>query len=105
MLQEINGDQLKTYVNEAKAPLLVYFYTPFCGTCAAAERMLSITLEAIPGAPHAVSCNINFTPGLAESWQISSVPCLIVIDNDKITEKIYAFQSVDRLFRFIKPYT
>lgn len=104
MLQEVTGEQLKSEMQETKAPLIIYFKTPLCGTCAAAERMLSITLDAISWKHSALSCNVNFIPELAKSWEISSVPCLMIIQNGGIREKIYAFRSVDYLFRLLTPY-
>ncbi|WLR50487.1 thioredoxin family protein [Bacillus tianshenii] len=80
-----------------------YLYTPMCGTCQLAKRMLTIVEEAIPSLEVART-DLNYIPHYAKSWGIESVPCLIVFRNGEMKEKIYAFQSVDYLFRFFKEY-
>lgn len=81
----------------------IYLYTPLCGTCQLAKKMLTIVEEAIPSLEIKMA-DLNYLPTYAESWGIESVPCLIVFDEGKVENKIYAFQSVDYLFHFFKSY-
>jgi thioredoxin 1 len=94
-LVEIDAKLLtdKTLVND-----VIYFYTPLCGTCKLAKRMLDIVETAIPEL-NIQSCNINTASEIAEKYSIESVPCLIVFKDGEIKEKIYAFQSVDYIYR------
>jgi thioredoxin-like negative regulator of GroEL len=96
MLQKVSAEEIK--INEEKS--LVYFYTPFCGTCAQAEKMLELALEALPGLT-VFACNINFAPEKAKQWRIESVPCLICFNQGKIDEKVYAFRSVSYIYEFL----
>ena len=82
----------------------VYFlYTPFCGTCQLAERMLHIVKELLPNLPFG-KMNLNLAPDLAQQFKIESVPCLLIYDGGNITEKIYAFHSVSHLYERLKKY-
>lgn len=94
MLHEIAPNDL----NIGEKRTLVYFYTPFCGTCREARRMLALALEALPEKPPAYSCNLNLAAELAQKWQIESVPCLLVFNGGKIEKRIYAFRSTSFLF-------
>lgn len=98
MLQEIRPEEL----NVQREAALVYFYTPLCGTCAEASRMLNIALETLRPDLPALSCNMNFAPKLAKEWEIESVPCLILFRDGGVEEKIYAFHSVSFLYDFLK---
>ena len=98
MLQDVQPDEL----NITDEPMLVYFYTPFCGTCREAKRMLNLALKAAEWKSPAFSCDLNFAPNLAEKWEIQSVPCLICFENGEMKEKVYAFQSVSFLFDWLK---
>lgn len=53
---------------------LVYFYTPMCGTCQLAGKMLQVVEELIN--LDTGKMNLNFYPNLAEQLRIESVPCL-----------------------------
>ncbi|KYC66910.1 thioredoxin family protein [Heyndrickxia coagulans] len=77
--------------------LALYFYTPLCGTCQLAGRMLEIAEQAVPRFPYA-KANLNYVPQMAEKYQIESVPCLLLLKNGKAIDKVYAFQSVPALF-------
>lgn len=80
---------------------LIYFYTPMCGTCQMAEKMLLVIEQLIPEIP-LLKVNLNFHPHLAETFAIESVPCLLIIKNGDLKEKIYAFHSVPYLFGKIR---
>ncbi len=75
-----------------------------CGTCQVAEKMLKIIEELFPDIQFSKN-NVNFSPDLAAHFQIESVPCLLMIKNGVVKEKIYAFQSVPFLYEKIKAFT
>lgn len=78
-----------------------YLYTPMCGTCAVASKMMSIIEQLLPQLQMG-KANINFLEHIAYEHQIESVPCLLISDGGKVTEKIYAFQSVPFLYELLK---
>jgi thioredoxin-like negative regulator of GroEL len=79
----------------------VLFYTPLCGTCKLAERMLEI-VQATTSSVHISKLNINYAPQLRERWQITSVPCLVLLKNGQPLKYEYAMKSVDYLYQMIK---
>lgn len=79
---------------------LFYIYTPMCGTCQVASKMMNVIKEMVP---HAIGqANINFLGDLAIEQEIESVPCLLISKNGEVEKKIYAFQSVPYLLETIK---
>jgi thioredoxin-like negative regulator of GroEL len=46
--------------------------------------------------------NLNFSPELANKFEIESVPCLLIIKDGEVLEMIYAFRSVPFLYEKIK---
>ncbi len=80
---------------------LVYFYTPMCGTCALAETYLDIAAE-MDSVPPVLKVDINFSPQTAEKWKIESVPCLVLIDNNRLEKKMYAFENVLKIYNFAR---
>ena len=55
----------------------VYLYTPMCGTCQVASKMMDV-VEKIPQSFHFVKANLNYLPQFAEEQSIESVPCLLL---------------------------
>ncbi|GER68197.1 thiol reductase thioredoxin [Weizmannia acidilactici] len=77
--------------------LALYFYTPLCGTCQLAGKMLDIVEQAAKQFTYA-KANLNYVPKMAEIYQIESVPCLLLFEKGNLKEKVYAFHSVPHLF-------
>ncbi|KKI93508.1 thioredoxin [Bacillus sp. SA1-12] len=83
--------------------VLLYLYTPMCGTCQVAKRMLTVIDELLPSIViHSV--NLNYFPNEAKELEIESVPCLLIYNDGKEMERVYAFQSVSYLHELIKQY-
>jgi len=78
-----------------------YLFTPMCGTCQVASKMLSIVSELLPEFSLG-KADLNYIPEIAEDYQVESVPCLLIFDRQMIKEKIYAFQSVPYLYEKLK---
>lgn len=78
-----------------------FLYTPMCGTCDVSEKMLKVIEKLLPGLPLGIA-NINYLENLALDLKIESVPCLIVSENGKLTDKVYAFKSVPFLYEMLK---
>ncbi|AXH99727.1 thioredoxin [Sporosarcina sp. PTS2304] len=82
---------------QAAEPLAAfYLYTPMCGTCAVASKMLTVIEAMRPDLPVG-KADLNYVQEVAVEYEIESVPCLIVHRKGQPTEKIYAFQSVPYL--------
>jgi len=79
---------------------LVYFYTPICGTCKMAGKMLEVVERLFPSIDIG-KANLNYLPAIAERFEIKSVPCLLLVNKGQIEEKVFAFQSVPYLYEKI----
>jgi thioredoxin-like negative regulator of GroEL len=100
-MDEWSRDEFLTATNSNFSGL-VYFYTPLCGTCHVASRMLGIITQMVD--VKIGKMNLNFYPEIAKSFSIESVPCLMFVQNGEVKETIYAFHSVPYLLDTIKQY-
>ncbi|WAA09932.1 thioredoxin family protein [Fervidibacillus albus] len=75
----------------------LYLYTPLCGTCKVAGKMVEVLHEMFPKLSMG-KADVNYLPDLAGKFQIESVPCLLLFKNGEVIEKIYAFYSVPFLY-------
>jgi thioredoxin-like negative regulator of GroEL len=98
-MNEWNQMELSAFF-EKKASGLVYFYTPMCGTCQVASKMLQVIEQLVE--LDIGKMNLNFYPDLARDFEIESVPCLLFVEAGKVRETLYAFQSVPFLLEKIK---
>lgn len=77
-----------------------YLYTPMCGTCAVASKMMEFITVMRPGIPIG-KADLNYVQNIAIDYEIESVPCLLIQKDGVLTHKIYAFQSVPYLLEEI----
>ncbi|WP_336618991.1 thioredoxin family protein [Jeotgalibacillus sp. ET6] len=96
MIQEWKIEQLQAELKRT-AHTALYLYTPMCGTCKLAGRMLEITASTLPGYSFG-KADLNYVESLAETYQIESVPCLLIWKNGEFEEKLYKFESVPNIF-------
>ncbi|HWL23205.1 MAG TPA: thioredoxin family protein [Ureibacillus sp.] len=99
-MEEWNRKQWEQMKEQSEATAF-YLYTPMCGTCAVASKMMEVIENVIPDIPIG-KANINFLEDLAMELQIESVPCLLISRNGVLQEKIYAFQSVQNIYEKLK---
>ncbi|MRG85153.1 thioredoxin family protein [Salinibacillus xinjiangensis] len=101
-MEEIKKEDLSIILN-SHYQQFIFIYTPFCGTCKLARRMLE-TIENIEGFPTFHTLNASLFPEFMQDYQVESVPCLVMMKKNQIQEKVYAFQSVPDMYRKIESY-
>lgn len=106
-MKEMNEAQLLEVCDTAGSPLAVFFYTPLCGTCGAARRMLEVAEHLLPPEVVVAAGNVNQLPGLVARYRISSVPALLVVSADRGAEPdiYYSMVSVERMLEYIRSVT
>ena len=85
---EVTGASFEKEVVQSDRPVLADFYADWCGPC----RMLRPTLEAIAEDRRdikVVSVNIDEEDELADWFEISSIPCLVLFkDGEEVDRSI-----------------
>ncbi|WP_210365237.1 thioredoxin family protein [Bacillus sp. REN3] len=102
-MKEWTKEEIETSL-ETKSTGYLYFYTPMCGTCQVAGKMLEVVEQLLPDTP-AGKADLNYLPEIAERFQIESVPCLVILNEGRVKEKVYAFQSVPYLYEKLNKLT
>ncbi|KON86442.1 thioredoxin [Sporosarcina globispora] len=99
-MQEWSRQEIEVAVNGQKNALL-YLYTPMCGTCQMAGKMLTVAEQLLPD-QEIGKADLNYMPQLAEQWGVESVPCLLIFKEGNLHQKLYAFRSVPYLLDKIR---
>ena len=81
----------------------LYLYTPLCGTCALAGKMMEVVEKLFPDYSFA-KADINYHKDFAYQYEIKSVPCLLIFHKKELKDKIYAFHSVPFIYEKLTQY-
>lgn len=80
MIKELTKNNFEEEVLKSDKKVLVDFNADWCGPC----RMLRPILEELTNESYdIVSVNIDEEDVLAEEYNVSSIPCLVVFENGK----------------------
>ncbi|AOZ91115.1 thioredoxin family protein [Paenibacillus crassostreae] len=102
-MRELNEQDVRIELDGRGISNAIYLYTPLCGTCNAARRMLEVAEYLLP--EDAISAaNVNIMPQIAQDFQIRSVPALLLLSSDsKATPSVhYRMGSVEELLSAIR---
>jgi len=99
-MQELLEKEWKNELTTGDTQYL-YLYTPLCGTCQVAGKMLTIVEQLLPDKKW-LKADLNYVSSIAKQYEVESVPCLLVLENTEVVKKIYAFQSVTYLYDLLK---
>jgi len=102
-MEELHMDKLDERL-AAKESFVLFVYTPMCGTCKITGQMLRVVEAALPDVS-IDQINLNTAPSLAEKWQITSVPALLLIQSGQVQERYYALHSAAHLYDLLKSFS
>ncbi|MHA0855281.1 thioredoxin family protein [Paenibacillus sp. CMAA1364] len=99
-LQEL---EVRDLLHRKDKPVVLFLYTPLCGTCTAAKRMLTVVEHLIPE-DTITAINVNMMPLFAQEYKIRSVPAIMLMDagHDGLPTIIYRMGSVEELLDAIR---
>ncbi|QDP41010.1 thioredoxin family protein [Radiobacillus deserti] len=91
---------IKTEEQLQEGLLFLFIHTPFCGTCKVGRTML-VAIEQMWNDNLFYEMNAAIFPAYMQQNKIESVPCLLILKDGEIKDKIYAFRSVQYLYQQI----
>ncbi|MDD2221649.1 MAG: thioredoxin [Clostridia bacterium] len=96
----ITKENFQREVLESGTPVLLDFWASWCGPC----RMLSPVIDEIASEVSSVKVgkiNVDEQPELAQSFNVMSIPTLVLMKEGKISDKTMGAQPKANILKFI----
>ena len=84
---KITSSNFEEEVLNAKIPVIIDFWAPWCGPCKMIAPVLEEIAEENEGSVVVGKVNVDEEPQLAAKFGIASIPTLLVFKNGEITQK------------------
>ncbi len=100
---EVTDANFQSEVVESEKPVLVDFWAPWCGPC----RMVAPVLEELAGERgdelKIVKLNVDENQQTAASFEVLSIPTLILFRNGQVAKKVIGAYPKKRLEAELEP--
>ena len=94
---EIKDANFVEVVLQAKIPVLVDFWAPWCGPCYMVAPVVDELAEEYEGKVSFAKVNVDESPKIASQYGIMSIPTLILFKDGKPVSNIVGFRPKDEL--------
>ena len=94
---ELNGANFEAEVLHAAVPVVVDFYAPWCGPCKMLAPMLEQLAGEFAGRLKFAKANVDETPDLAATFEVSGVPTLMLFRGGKAVDQVVGFSGLRQL--------
>ena len=94
----VNETNFQQEVLESAYPVLVHFWTPWCGLCQLINPMLETTMKGQNSQSiKLASINADENFKLANFYRLKNLPTIMLFNNGEVVQKLDGFKNRDRL--------
>ncbi len=100
-ISKISSENFSKEVINSDKPVLIDFYADWCGPCRAMSPIVEDIAQEVSGKVKVLKVNVDEENELAEKYQISTIPTLVLIKNGEAVKNIIGLRDKNELLRFI----
>ena len=97
---KVTKERFEGEVLGAETPVLADFHADWCGPCRALRPVLE-ELEAAEAGVKFVSVNVDSEAELALTYNVMSIPCLVLFKNGVEADRIVGFTPKEEIEEFL----
>lgn len=98
----ITSKNFEEEVSKSDVPVLLDFWASWCGPCKMVSPIVDKVAEEVEGKAKVGKVNVDEEQELARSFNIMSIPTLIVIKNGKLVKQSVGVMSKEEILNMLK---
>ena len=95
----VNDNNFEQTVLQAKTPVLVDFWAPWCRPCLMVAPILEELAEEYSGRVTIGRLNVDQSPTIASKYHIMAIPTMLIFKDGKPVSNIVGFKPKEQLKR------
>lgn len=103
-MASVDESNFEAEVIDSQTPVLVDFYSDTCGPCKKMEPILAEVATEYQGSLKVARVDVLRAPHLAQKYQISAIPVLMVFKEGKCEYSTTGAMQKNQLVAMVKPY-
>lgn len=98
----ITSKNFEEEVSKSNVPVLLDFWASWCGPCKMVSPIVDKVAEEVEGSAKVGKINVDEEQELARSFNIMSIPTLMVINNGKLVKQSVGVMSKEEILNMLK---
>ena len=97
MVLELSGQNFSEEVLNSKLPVIIDFWATWCGPCLMMAPVFEDLSSSYSGKLKFGKLSVEDYPELAEEYDVTGIPCLIIFHKGQEVDRIVGFQQKSEL--------
>ncbi|MBR5387940.1 MAG: thioredoxin [Clostridia bacterium] len=97
----LNNDNFDKEVLSSEIPVLVDFWATWCGPCRMLAPVVSEIAEKYDGKVKVCKCDVDENLGIAESFGIDAIPCLIYFKGGEEKARLVGLNTIEEIEKIL----
>jgi thioredoxin 1 len=97
MIKKVTEADFESEIIKSDRPVLVDMWAPWCGPCLAMDPALKELAEQFDGKVDVAKLNVDENPNVAQSFDVMSIPNMILFKDGKPVNRIIGLTSKDKV--------
>jgi len=96
-ITELDSSNFDSTVSSGSAPVVVYFWAPWCGPCKAIAPILEELAEELGSAVKICKVNVDNNSEVATKYEIRAIPTILIFKDGKVADTVVGLTSKEDL--------